>query len=149
MRILLLSPTGSFANAIDSLKITESSDTANGVSAIASDADDSLTVLRLGDRALPPQNRLSALLDRSVVGRNLKRLTRLDGGLRFAASARRSPAFRAAVQEADLIVALERDAVLAGWTALRRWAKPTTRGVFGLAPARALLASRRADQESR
>lgn len=144
MKILLLSPAGSFATSVDSLKIDGVIDEATGVSATATDAGAALVVLRLGSRALPPRNRVSSLLEGSVVGRNLKRLTPLDGGLRFAAAARKNPEFRTAVREADLIVALERDAVLTAWTALRRWGRPDARGVFGLAPARALLTSDRA-----
>lgn len=144
MKILLLSPAGSFASSIESLKVDGSIDRATGVSASGSDAGGAIEVLELGARSLPPRHRVAALLDRSVIGRNVKRLTPLDGGLRFAAAARRHPQFRTAVREADLIVALERDAVLAGWTALRRWGRPEARGVFGLAPARALLTADRA-----
>ncbi|MFJ4224653.1 hypothetical protein [Microbacterium sp. NPDC089695] len=144
MKILLLSPAGSFATSLDSLGIDGSADSATGVSASGSDADLEFPVLRLGAGALPRRNRLSATLERSVIGRTAKRLTPLDGGFRFAAAARRNPAFRAAVADADLIVALERDAVLAAWTALRRWGRTGARGVFGLAPARALLTSQRA-----
>lgn len=149
MKILLLSPTGSFAASIDSLKVDESGDEATGVSATANDGGPAFAVVRLGPRALAPQNRIASLMEGSVLGRTVKRLTPYDGGFRFAAAARRNPAFRAAVRDADLIVALERDAVLASWTALRRWGRPGARGVFGLAPARALLTSHRAQEGHR
>lgn len=144
MKILLLSPAGSFASSVDSLGIDGSIDQATGVSASANDADSSLHLIRLGTRAHPSRSRLASALDGSLVGRNIKRLTPLDGGLRFASAARRSTEFQQAVREADLIVALERDAVLAAWSALRRWGRSDARGVFGLAPARALLTSHRA-----
>lgn len=144
MKILLLSPTGSFAAALDSLNLVAPRESAVGVTAVSADSGADLELIALGGAALPPRGRLAAGLGSSVVGRNLRRLTPLDGGRRFAASAGRSSVLRAAAAESDLIVALERDAVLAAWTALRNWSRPEARGVFGLAPARAVLATHRA-----
>ncbi|MFC7790063.1 hypothetical protein ACU045_13895 [Microbacterium sp. MAHUQ-60] len=147
MKIMLLSPSGAFAAAMESLADGESTYSTVLVAAHAVDLPTDATLIRLGDTALAPEGRLLKALDRTMIGRNIKRLPPLDGGHRFAARARRSHEFRSAAAEADLIVALERDAVLAAWTALRSWSKPHARGVFGLAPARAVLAALRAAQE--
>ncbi|MEZ7754633.1 hypothetical protein O5Y58_03860 [Microbacterium paraoxydans] len=143
MNILLLSPGGAFASALESLPLDRDRDRVTLVTAVASDAQDASPLIRLGAAALPSRSRLARALESSVIGRNIKRLSPLDGSRRFAAAARRSAELRRAVAQADLIVALERDSVLAAWKALHGWAPAGTRGVFGLAPARALLTSRR------
>ena len=142
MIVLLLSPSGSFETALDSLPLTPGRDAVIVASAVGGDAPAGTEEVLLGSGALPPRGRLMAALEKSAVGRNLKRVLPSDGGRRFAAKARRDPAFRTAVAKADLIVALERDAVLAAWIGLRRWAPSNAQGVFGVAPARALLTSR-------
>lgn len=143
MNIVLLSPSGRFANALETLQLDEIRDHCILVCAVADDSDGALTRVRLGSRALPPRGALWSAFDRSVVGRNAKRLLPIDGGRRFAARARRSSEFRTAAGAADMLIALERDAVLATWTALQRWAPATADGVYGLAAGRALLGVRR------
>lgn len=146
MIVLLVSPSGSFNAAMESLKVRENADTVILVGALASDANiETAEHILLGEKALAPQNRILRTLEGSVIGRNLKRILPTDGARRFAARARHDHRFRVAVKRADLIVALERDAALASWSGLRRWAQPHARGVYGLAPARALLTSRRND----
>lgn len=148
MNILLFSQGGAFTASLESLQINLMHDRATLVTAMTTDVDEAtLTTIYLGARALPARGRTSAALDGSVIGRNIKRLTPLDGGRRFARAARRSADLRHAVANADLIVALERDTVLAAWTALHKWSRPGTRGVFGLAPARALLTSQRSRRD--
>jgi hypothetical protein len=144
MKIMLLSPSGAFAAAMESLADGEPTDSMVLVAAREVDQPTDATRIRLGDTAFAPESPLLKALDQTMIGRNIKRLPPLDRGHRFAARARRSHEFRSAAAEADLIVALERDAVLAAWTALRSWSKPHARGVFGLAPARAVLAALRA-----
>lgn len=140
MRLLLIAPSGAVAAALDSLQISRD-DHVDVVTATTSDADGTRIVL--GPSALPSKGRVAAVLQRSVIGRNLLRLTPLDGGRRFAKAANRSRDFQASAAEADLIVALERDAILTAWKALRSSTRPGARGVHGLAPARALLAASR------
>jgi hypothetical protein len=142
MIVLLHSPSGSFEAALDSLPLVSGRDSVILVSAVDGDATVDRDAVVLGSGALPPRGRLMSALEKSAIGRNLKRILPWDGGRRFATRARRDPAFRAAVAKADLIVALERDAVLAAWSGLRRWAPSQAQGVFGVAPARALLTSR-------
>ncbi|GEK84952.1 hypothetical protein [Microbacterium aerolatum] len=143
MIVVLLSPSGSFAAAIDSLPLDDENDTTILITALKSDFSQDATEILLGQRALGATGRWISILERSVIGRNLLRVLPIDGGYRFAARARRNPEFRTAIARADLVVALERDAVLASWIGLRRWAPSNARGVFGLAPARALLTSGR------
>ncbi|MEJ1087403.1 hypothetical protein WDU99_03625 [Microbacterium sp. Mu-80] len=149
MNILLFSQTGAFTAALESLQIDLVCDQATLVTATATDVDAAMpTTITLGAKALPARGRMSVALDRSVIGRNVKRLTPLDGGRRFTRAARRNADLRRAASNADLIVALERDTVLAAWTALHKWSRPGTRGVYGLAPARALLTSRRSRSDT-
>lgn len=141
MNVILLSPSGAFASALESLGLDDAEDRITVVYAVTNDAsaDSYAEAIRLGPAALPPRGSFMATLNRSALGRNLKRILPLDGGRRFATRARKDRRFRTAAADADLIVALERDAVLAAWTGLHRWALRPSRGVFGLAPARALL----------
>ncbi|MEV8172862.1 hypothetical protein [Microbacterium sp. NPDC077486] len=143
MNIMLLSPSGSFASALESLPLDGERDHVALVTATASDSEAATTLIRLGAAALPARSRLARALERSVIGRNIKRLSPLDGGWRFASAARRSTELRRAAAEADLIIALERDSALAAWQVLHRWARPGARGLSGLASGRALLTSRR------
>ena len=75
---------------------------------------------------------------------NLQRITPLDGGRRMARRALRDARVREAVVTADLVAVLERDGILTGWRAQRRWARPATPVVFGAAPAETILKAMRA-----
>lgn len=148
---MLIAPSGSISPALDRLALLDPT------------ADEHVTVVTATAAAFPtrgittiridvPGSRVSAkaaaLFGGSAVGRNVLRLTPLDGGRRFSTAAQRSAKFRAAVAAADLVVVLERDGILAGWVAARRWAKHTARAVFGPAPAESLLAEARATRET-
>ena len=95
-----------------------------------------------------PSGRLGAsvsrMLSRSVIGRNLLRLTPWDGGRRMARAALREERVRRAAASADLIVAVERDGILTAWKAARRWSRPDAHAVYGVAAATALLRQRSA-----
>lgn len=79
-------------------------------------------------------------VSRTMPGRVLARLTPLDAGVTFWRATTRSPAARQAIRDADLIVAVERDAAYAAW----RWNR-SARGrkalpaVFGYPAARAQI----------
>lgn len=142
MRIVLFSVGDSFTTAIESLDLDLASAHVSVVSATAAHPDERVKSIVLGPRALSPQGRLDTFFERSPAGRNLRRLTPFDGGRRYASAVRRNPGVREAAQDANLLVALERDTALAAWIALHRWAPASGHGVYGIAPARALLASR-------
>ena len=145
MIVLLIAPNGSVASAIESLPLP--ADGAHEVIVVAAESTDhpgSTTVL-LGADSLPGRGRFARALAQSVVGRNLQRLTPADGGRRFYRAARKKHEFRSAARRADLIVALERDGILTAWSALHKDALPTARGVYGIAPATALLKASRPD----
>lgn len=76
----------------------------------------------------------------SLPGRVLSRLTPLDPGTTFWRYVRRSAAAGKALREADLVVAVERDAAYAAW----KWSRSARRGkalptVFGYPAARAQI----------
>lgn len=73
-----------------------------------------LTVEALRERAI---DRAAA---RSVVGRTLLRLTPADRGARLRRAVRRSASARAALDQAQTLVAADRDAILTIWSAGRR-----------------------------
>ncbi|WP_206476668.1 hypothetical protein [Microbacterium sp. KRD172] len=145
MRILLLAPSGAFAEALAALALGEDNrqDQTVVVFATSTDASGATQEIRLGPKAAPSSGQLARALNSSVIGRNAKRLSPLDGGHRFARVASRSMAFRSAAETSDVIIGLERDSILAAWTALNRWASPYSRAVYGLAPGAAVLASMR------
>ncbi|MGM7672160.1 hypothetical protein [Microbacterium sp. A93] len=145
MRVLLLAPSGAFAEALTTLGLTQddSPDQTTIVFATSTDAPGAAQEIRLGPNAGPSSGQVARALNSSVVGRNVKRLSPLDGGRRFARAARQSVPLREAAETADVIIALERDSILAAWTLLDRWASTSTRAVYGLAPGAAVLASMR------
>jgi hypothetical protein len=55
----------------------------------------------------------------SVIGRNLLRMTPLDGGRRLARAVRNNSQAREALADCDIIIAAERDAILTTWRAAR------------------------------
>lgn len=87
---------------------------------------------------------LMRVLSRTAVGRNLARLTPLDGGHRMARAVMRTAAVHDAIRAADLVAVLERDGILTGWKAQRRWAQAEAPVVFGAAPAETTLMALRA-----
>jgi hypothetical protein len=151
LNIVLIAPSGSISPALDRLSLLDPApdEHVTVVTAAAGAAPEGgIATIRLDVPRSWVGAKATALLAGSAAGRNLLRLTPLDGGRRFSAAARRSSPFRAAIAEADLIAVLERDGILAGRTATRRWAKPTARAVFGPAPAEALLAEARTREET-
>lgn len=142
MTIMLICPSGAVAQVLDRLGLSEADDGPAVTVVTWGPADvgpgSTRAILTLG----PPSPTTPAFvrtLSRSVVGRNLLRLTPLDGGRRLARVAVRENRFRQAAAEADLIVAVERDGILAAWKAGRRWARPNADVVYGVAAADALL----------
>lgn len=90
---------------------------------------DGMTVIDIGtiDRSA-----FARLLDRSVVTRTLVRLSPADGGVVMRRRLRRSAAATRALREGDVLVACERDAVLAVWSAARGRGEQVL-GLFGIA----------------
>lgn len=86
-------------------------------------------------------SRLSELARRTAPGRVLRRLTPLDPGVAFARRVRRSAAARAAIDSADLLVSVERDAQFTVWTESRRRSRRGTRvaAVSGFPAARSAV----------
>ena len=83
-------------------------------------------------------------LAQSTVGRTLLRLSPADRGVRLARSIRRSAAAAASISGAQVIVAADRDAVLATWRAARRAPQSTT-AVVGLPALAAIIRRSTAD----
>ena len=117
MRILLLSPSGS---------------TVGDVASVLNAAGDDATLTVVGyatgtlDRATAPivvrgsrPGALTRALRSNAIGRVLLRLSPWDAGRVFARAVGSSAEATAAAREADLIVACERDAILATWNLAR------------------------------
>lgn len=68
-------------------------------------------------------------------------MTPLDGGRDFAAKSSAVDAVRHAIRDADIVIAAERDSILTVWGAGRRLADPAAHLIYGMAPARSVLAS--------
>lgn len=137
MKIVLIAPSGSVALTLNQLGADETSDDITVVSRTAPDAEVRSVLLR--PRFAGVTARMEALTSTSALGRNVQRLSPFDAGHRFAGAARRSREFRACVEDADLIAVLERDGILTGWQAARRWAPSRARAVYGVAPAQAIV----------
>ncbi len=90
--------------------------------------------------ALPglPPLAVERVLRGSAIGRTLLRLTSADRGVRLARRARADIAARRALDEAGVLVAAERDAVLTVWRAARR-APASTTAVLGLPALAAII----------
>lgn len=145
MNIVLIVPSGAASAALDRLALDGASEHATVITWDAPDAAaQTHDVITVG-RPLPAvSRRISAALGANAIGRNVLRLTPLDGGRRLARAALRDARVRAAVGAADLIVVLERDGILTGWKATRRWARESAQAVYGIAPADTLLKIERA-----
>lgn len=140
MRIVLLAPSGAIAESIRSLELGREELLHTTIFAASTvDLPDPGSIILLGSPSAAADGLIARYLEGSVIGRNLKRISPLDDGRRFARAARKNKQFRDAMASADLIVALERDAILAGWTGLRQWGSEHARGVYGVAPGRAVL----------
>ncbi|MEL5992050.1 hypothetical protein ACOKGD_10910 [Microbacterium phosphatis] len=144
MNLVIIAPSGAVRSALERLPLRDA-DQVTVISAASPDVESTAV------RALvfpAPLGRIGSALERvlaaSVIGRNLQRLTPLDGGRRMARVALRSTAVRDAVAQADLVAVLERDGILTGWRARRRWAREETPAVFGAAPAETILKGMRA-----
>ena len=142
MKVALLAPSGTVAAALERLlEVAQDEDEFILISA-AQATPAGIDVVRVGSDGLPPRNAITRALSRSAVGRNLLRLTPWDGGRRFARAVGRDQRARASVQRSDLVVALERDSILAAWRA-GRGRSPSPRAVYGVAAARAMVSRER------
>jgi len=147
-RVVLVSPSGAVLKNLAELGLDDS----NGA------PEDELTVLTWEPQESPAGVRTIALgrddsgtlngrlrraaqrvLSGSAAGRNLFRLTPWDGGQRLWRAARRTPAAVHALQQADLIVAVERDAILTVWKSVHSRIAPRAAAVHGLPSARTVL----------
>lgn len=79
-------------------------------------------------------------LDRSIIGRNLVRISPWDRGRHFYREANRNPQAREALLTAEVLVAVERDAILTVWQATRRSAQAPLHAAYGLSAGLAHLA---------
>lgn len=148
MNIVLVCPSGAISSVLDRIRATggESADEVTVVSWRRRDVDATDTQSIIVGHPLGSFSRaMNDALRGSVVGRNVLRLSPIDGGRRMWRATRREPRFRAAVTRADLIVAVERDGILTAWMAARTLAPSTARAVYGAAPAEALLRIARQD----
>lgn len=139
MNIILLAPSGAAASAISQLSLDPDDEV---VVVASSQPDTGARTLILSPALASATKRAERTLGGTALGRNVLRLTPLDAGRRFAGATRRSKGLRAEIAQADLIVVLERDGILAGWHALRR-AAPDARAVYGIPAAKGLIASTR------
>lgn len=141
MNIVLISPAGSVLS-----NLTETGLTPGGPdSAVVLVWDDAprtvqdADVISVGRPPGPLHKRLVPLLVRSALGRNLLRVSPLDGGRRMWRATRRNPAAVEALRTADLIVAVEREAILTGWRSARSLASADCDAVYGMPAGRAII----------
>ena len=147
MRCIVISPSGAVAGTLERLGLGDSSvDRTVIVSWSQPDvaAHGSRESIMLGRPDAGPGRAIRAALSGSAIGRNVLRLSPLDGGRRLARAARRDGRLREAASTADLIVVTERDGVLTGWLAARKWAPRSARAVYGIAAADTVLTAARA-----
>jgi hypothetical protein len=144
MNIVVVSPSGAAAGEAEELAMG-SGDTVHFVcwgtprTSAMSDAVRIVAVPR-PDRGTAVM-RLLGTLGRSAPGRNLIRLTPLDTGRDFAKRAARVAEVRQVLRRADIVVAAERDAIIAVWRGGRALAPTAAHLVYGLSAARSLVAS--------
>lgn len=145
MDILVICPSGAVAAPLERLQLLgDRTERVTVVTWDAPDTDDIDLAITLGKPVSALSQRISRMLSSSAPGRNLLRLTPLDGGRRLARAAREDPRLAEAARTADLLVVLERDGILTGWRATRRWLPASAQAVYGLAPAETLLKIQRA-----
>ncbi|GAA4165588.1 hypothetical protein GCM10022286_29060 [Gryllotalpicola daejeonensis] len=144
-KIVLIAPSGSVDAALTRLRLPSWPDTVGVISWVCADsAADGVDARAVGSPGSSLSARLSRLLSGNPLGRNVLRLSPLDGGRRLYRAVRRDSTAREMLRAADVVVVLERDGILTGWHAARRWTGSGTRVVYGLAPAESLLRSERA-----
>lgn len=141
MKIVLIAPSGAIASAFEQLGASAESDTVLAVSRTTPDMQVPSVVITPAMRGMT--DRVESVLGRSVLGRNIQRLSPFDAGRRFAGAALKNSVLREHVIAADLIVVLERDGILTGWRAAKKWARDQARAVYGVPPAQAILAQSR------
>lgn len=149
-RVVLVSPSGSVFKNIAELGL-EQGDGTPELTVLAWSAGDAPGEVRAipvsRDDSATLSGRLRRAVDRalsgSAAGRNLFRLTPWDGGRRMWRAVRRNPAAFQALRDADLIVAVERDAILTAWKSVHSLAAPGAAAVYGLPSARTILAETR------
>jgi len=147
VRCIVISPSGAVAGTLERLGLVDSSvDQTVIVSWSQPDvaAHGTRELIVLGGTDAGPARAIRAVLSGSAIGRNVLRLSPLDGGRRLARAARRDGRLRAAAATADLIVVTERDGVLTGWLAARTWAPRSAQAVYGIAAADTVLTAARA-----
>lgn len=141
MNIVLVIPSGAAATVLDRLELQEAG--SERVTLITWNAPDAGAraheVITVGRPLSAPSRGISTALSGNAIGRNLLRLSPLDAGRRLARAALRDPRVRAATSVADLIVVIERDGILTGWKAARKWAPESAQAVYGIAAADTLL----------
>ena len=143
MNIVLFAPSGAVAAALQQLAPDPETDHVTVVSRSTPDAGTGVHEIVLRPALSGLTRRAERALGGSAAGRNLLRLSPLDPGRRFSGAARRDGELRERIAEADLIVALERDGILAAWKGVRRWGRTDANAVYGIAPARTLLTATR------
>lgn len=141
MKIVLIAPSGAVTSALEQLGTVTDSDEIIVVSRNAPDAH--LRSIKVTPSFHGATARAESLLGGSVLGRNVLRLSPFDAGRRFAGAALKSPELRTHVASTDILVVLERDGILAGWRAAKRWASDRARAVYGVPPAQAIIAELR------
>jgi hypothetical protein len=147
VRCIVISPSGAVAGTLERLGLLDSSaDHTVIVSWSQPDvaAHGSRELITLGRPDAGPARAIRGALSGSAIGRNVLRISPLDGGRRLARAARRDGRLREAAATADLIVVTERDGVLTGWLAARRWAPRSAQAVYGIAAADTVIAAARA-----
>lgn len=146
-KVVLIAPSGRVAEVLGRLGLPSSHDS---VAVISWDAVDvqrvELESIVLGSRASAVEKSVVRALSGNPIGRNLLRLLPWDGGRKLLRAARADQRVRAMLADADVIVVTERDGILTGWTAGRRWAPDTAHVVYGVAPASTLLGIERAER---
>ena len=140
MNVVFFAPSGALASALDQLALT-AEDTITAVTACKADAE--VTTFVVVPALRKPTAWAQRRLAHSAAGRNLLLLRPLAAGRRFAGAVRRNRDLRQRIREADMLVVLERDGILAGWRAARRWTRASTPAVYGIPPAQAILAGAR------
>ncbi len=141
MNVVFVSPAGSVLSNLNESGL----DPHTGKSAVVltwndvAVEDTRVRVIAVGRAPGKARRRLMSVLAKTAVGRNALRLSPLDGGRRMWRAIRRDPLATAALANADLIVAAERDAILSVWTAVRSVARPECAAVYGMPAGRAII----------
>lgn len=134
-RVVIMSPKGVYGAT--SLPRIASGDSVQVVAFVP--LDDVATIVL--PRPTGFVERLVRVVSRTAVGREVLRLTPLDPGVRFRRAVRRDARVHQALAGADLVIAPERDGVLAAWHATKAAARSgrRTATMFGYPAARAAL----------